>query len=243
MWLTREVIERFIAVGCPQVGERTRGNYRSKLLRIKEAVLGSDCITGQPAKLSAAGSKQPYSRTEIADLWGWAGGQPTEELRWGCKTLMALGAGCGVDSPEIIPLRTHDVRRPPQAGGPVVLITRGARKREILCRRPWESVLAAAAERLEAPGTASYLFRPNYYSRGKNAVTNFLDRTKPSQDVQRLSVTRLRSTWLVGLFNDRVPITVIVAAAGVDTLHGLSRILPYLDAVPADEAAVLLRGN
>lgn len=54
---------------------------------------------------------------------------------------------------------------------------------------------------------------------------------------------RLRSTWLVGLFNDRVPITVIVAAAGVDTLHGLSRILPFLDPVPAEQAATLLRGD
>lgn len=54
---------------------------------------------------------------------------------------------------------------------------------------------------------------------------------------------RVRSTWLVELFVERLPITVIVAAAGVDTLHGLSRILPYLDPVFADEAARLLRGG
>ncbi|WP_245173080.1 hypothetical protein [Streptomyces aureus] len=54
---------------------------------------------------------------------------------------------------------------------------------------------------------------------------------------------RLRSTWLVELFEERLPITVIVAAAGVDTLHGLSRILPFLRAVPAEEAARLLRGS
>ncbi|MFD5062396.1 hypothetical protein [Streptomyces sp. NPDC058394] len=52
---------------------------------------------------------------------------------------------------------------------------------------------------------------------------------------------RVRSTWLVELFVERLPITVIVAAAGVDTLHGLSRILPFLDPVSADEAARLLR--
>ncbi|WP_326770760.1 hypothetical protein OG978_44485 (plasmid) [Streptomyces sp. NBC_01591] len=54
---------------------------------------------------------------------------------------------------------------------------------------------------------------------------------------------RLRSTWLVDLFESRVPITVIVAAAGVDTLHGFSRILPFLRGIPADEAAALLRGD
>ncbi|MFH8564613.1 hypothetical protein [Streptomyces sp. NPDC017988] len=243
VWLRREVIERFIAVGCPAVGESTRGNYRSRLLRLSEILLGGPCLTGKPSKLSASSPHRPYSRKELADLWGWAGGQPTDELRWGCKTLMALGAGCGIDSPEAIPLRAHDVRRPRCAGGRVVLAVRGHRAREIICRRHWEAVLASAVERLETPGTASYLFRPNYHSRGTNTVTNFLARTKPSPDVPRLVMGRLRSTWLVELFEARLPITVIVAAAGVETLHGLSRILPFLSGIPADEAAELLRGD
>lgn len=243
VWLQREVIERFIAVGCPHVEESTRGNYRSRLLRLREVVFGGDCVTGEPAKLSGSSRNRPYSRRELADLWGWANGQPTDELRWGCKTLLALGAGVGLDSPEVIPLRVHDVRSSPYESGAVVVATRGERKREILCLRPWEPVLAAAAERLTAPGTASYLFRPNSYGRGTNTVTNFLARTKPSQGVPRLVMGRLRTTWLVDLFNARLPITVIVAAAGVDTLHGLSRVLPYLAGIPADEAARLLRGD
>jgi hypothetical protein len=243
IWLKREVVERFIAIGCPTVSEGTRGNYRSRLLRLSEIVLGGQCVTGKPARLSAASPRRPYNRTELADLWGWASGQPTEELRWGCKTLMALGAGCGLDSPEVIPMRVHDVRRPPGSGGAVVIATRGDRERLIVCRRPWESVLGAAAERLDVPGAANYLFRPNFLSRGTNTVTNFLSRTKQSQGVPRLAMGRLRATWLVGLFAARLPITVIVAAAGVDTLHGLSRILPFLPGVPADEAAELLRGK
>ncbi|MBA4862876.1 hypothetical protein H1V43_16025 [Streptomyces sp. PSKA54] len=242
VWLSREMIERFIAVGCPQVGESTRGNYRTRLLRLREIVLGGECRTGKPAKLSASAPNRPYSRTEIADLWGWAGGQPTEELRWGCKTLMALGLGTGLDSPEVIPLRAHDIRRS-TAGGPVVVATRGARQRLILCRRSWEGVLASAAERLSTDGTAQYLFRPNCYSRGTNTVTNFLARTQPSTNVPRLVMGRLRSTWLLELFEEQLPITVIVAAAGVDTLHGLSRILPFLSPVPADGAGRLLRGG
>lgn len=242
VWLSREAIERFIAVGCPHLGEGTRGNYRTRLLRLREIVLGGECRTGKPTKLSASTPNRPYSRTEIADLWGWAGSQPTEELRWGCKTLMALGLGAGLDSPEVIPLRAHDVRGS-TAGGPVVIATRGARERLILCRRPWEGVLASAGERLAANGTAQYLFRPNCFSRGTNTVTNFLARTQQNPHVPRLVMGRLRSTWLAELFEERLPITVIVAAAGVDTLHGLSRILPFLSPVPADEAARLLRGG
>jgi len=156
---------------------------------------------------------------------------------------MALGLGVGLDSPEVIPLRVHDVRRTSGGKGPVVVATRGTRKREILCRRPWENVLAAAADRIDTTGTARYLFRPNCGSRGTNTVTNFLARTQPSPNVPRLVMGRLRSTWLAELFEERLPITVIVAAAGVDTLHGLSRILPHLRSVSADEAARLLRGG
>ncbi|MFE2541857.1 hypothetical protein [Actinacidiphila glaucinigra] len=243
VWLSREVIERFIAVGCPQVGEGTRGNYRTRLLRLREILFGGECRTGAPAGLSAATANRPYSSTELADLWGWAGAQPTEELRWGCKTLMALGIGVGLDSSEVIPLRAHDVRCPVHDGGPVVVATRGRRRRDIVCRRPWEGVLVATAKRLETPGTARYLFRPNCHSRGTNTVTNFLSRTKPGQGVPRLVMGRLRATWLLALFEERLPITVIVAAAGVDTLHGLSRILPYLPGTPAEEAAALLRGE
>ncbi|MFD8501290.1 hypothetical protein ACFV2L_00855 [Streptomyces sp. NPDC059687] len=243
VWLSREVIERFIAVGCPNLREGTRGNYRSRLLRLSEIVLGGECRTGKPAKLSASVPNSPYSRTELADLWGWASGQPTEELRWGCRTLMGLGLGVGLDSPEVLLVRVHDIRRASGGTGPVVVVTRGPREREILCRRPWEGVLASATDRLDAPGSARYLFRPNCYSRGSNTVTNFLDRTHPSPGVPRLVMGRLRSNWLVELFEERLPITVIVAAAGVDTLHGLSRILPFLRAVPAEEAARLLRGG
>ncbi|MFJ5614668.1 hypothetical protein ACIQCJ_35480 [Streptomyces sp. NPDC093221] len=56
-------------------------------------------------------------------------------------------------------------------------------------------------------------------------------------------MARLRSTWLVDLFDSGVPITVIVAAAGVTTLHGLSRVLPFLKGVSADQAAAYLRGE
>ncbi|MFE2718790.1 hypothetical protein ACFXKI_44430 [Streptomyces mirabilis] len=114
---------------------------------------------------------------------------------------------------------------------------------DILCRRPWEGVLASAVDRLATPGLAQYLFRPNCHSRGTNTVTNFLARSQPSPNAPRLVMGRLRSNWLVELFEERLPITVIVAAAGVDTLHGLSRILPFLPAVTAEEAARLLRGG
>ncbi|MFE5092444.1 hypothetical protein ACFRCI_19210 [Streptomyces sp. NPDC056638] len=75
------------------------------------------------------------------------------------------GKGTVVEDQWCRPLRPQrDFRTSRREDGPVV----------------HETVLAAAAELLETPGSASYLFRSNRHSRGTNTVTNFLSRTKPN---------------------------------------------------------------
>jgi hypothetical protein len=241
-WLSPEFIERFIQVGCPAVGEATRGNYRSRLLRLREAVISPPLRTGKPVKLSASDPSRPYTTAEQAALWGWAAGQSTAALRSGCRVLLALGLGVGLDSPEVVPLRAHDVRACP-GNGVVTVSVRGPRARLVVCRRRFERVLADEADRAGRPGQATYLFRPGHASRGKNTVTNFLARTAKDPKVPALSMGRVRSTWLVGLIDEGLPLTVIVSASGVKTLHGLSRVLPYARATQADEAANWLRGT
>ncbi|MFF4405216.1 hypothetical protein [Streptomyces sp. NPDC001404] len=241
-WLSAEFIERFIQVGCPGVGEATRGNYRSRLLRLREAVNGPPLVTGMPVKLSASDVSRPYSPAEQVALWGWAAGQPTAALRSGCRVLLALGLGVGLDSAEVVPLRAHDVRTA-GAGGPVTLAVRGPRQRLVVCRRRIERVLAEEAGAVVREGQASYLFRPAATGRGKNTVTNFLARTVKNPKVPALSMGRARATWLVALIDEGLPLTVIVAASGVRTLHGLSRVLPFARPAHAQLAGELLRGT
>jgi hypothetical protein len=236
VWLTHEMIEHFIDAGCPSAKESTRGNYRARLRRVHEAVLGPDLLTGCAASLSGSLASQPYADAELTDLWSWAGGQPTQALRHGTKVLMALGFGCGLDSSEAVQVRAHDVRRT-SAG--VEVEVRGARKRIVTCRRPWEGVLAQVAAEVE-PG--DYLFRPGA-ERGKNLVTNFLARTRRSPTAPTLSMGRARSTWIVDLVDANVRLTALVAAAGVDSLHAFSRLMPYFKVSPAHEAARALRGE
>ncbi|MFI8927130.1 hypothetical protein ACIG3E_05495 [Streptomyces sp. NPDC053474] len=242
VWLSAEFIERFVQVGCPGVGEATRGNYRSRLLRLREAVIGPPLVTGMPAKLSASDASRPYSPTEQAALWGWAAGQPTMALRSGCRVLLALGLGVGLDSAEVVPVRAHDVRTV-GADSPVTVAVRGPRQRLVVCRRRIERVLADEAEAAVREGQTSYLFRPAAMARGKNTVTNFLARTVKDPKVPALSMGRARATWLVALIDEGLPLTVIVAASGVQTLHGLSRVLPFARPAHAQAAAELLRGT
>jgi hypothetical protein len=239
MWLSREYIERFTAVGCAQAGEATRANYRSKLLRLREAVLGGDCKTGPPARLSGSAASRPYSAAEQSALWAWAAGQPSEELRDGLSVLLALGLGCGLDSSEVAPLRPGDVRRR-ETDDPLAVAVRGKRARVLVCQRAWEQVLAGHAARMNGQ---PYLFRPNATNRGGNLVTNFLSRAHPAPGVPILKTARLRVTWLVGLIDAGLPLPVIISAAGLETLHGLSRIMPHCRPTGPAEAATLLRGR
>ncbi|WP_242910730.1 hypothetical protein [Actinomadura terrae] len=243
LWLTREYIERFVLVGCAHLGESSRANYRSKLLRLREAVLGGDCATGTPARLSSSPTSYPYTRAEQVSLWTWACGQPTDELRDNLAVLISLGLGCGLSSHEIIPLRAGDV----SVGGsgardqPTVVAVRGRRSRLVVCRRPWESTLTDLAARVDVRD--AHLFRPGASRRGGNLVTNFLSRSHPVSGTPALKTSRLRATWLAELIEAGLPLTVIVAAAGLGALHGLSRLMPHIGRMEASQAARLLRDS
>ena len=238
IWLAREMIESFIAAGAPALAESTRANYRARLLRLREAVIGPDLVSGNTGRLSGSQASAPYSPAQRAELWSQAGTQPTPALRRGCKLLMALGFGCGLDSHEIVPLRVHDVRVT-SADGPVVVNVRGRRARLVLCRRPWEHVLADLVAQAE-PGT--WLFRPEASARAKNTVTNFLARTHTEQDAPRLVMARARASWIVEHIDNNTPLSALIAASGVDTLHAFSRFMQYFTPLDPDAAQEALRG-
>jgi hypothetical protein len=71
-------------------------------------------------------------------------------------------------------------------------------------------------------------FAPNAHARAKNTVVNFLSRATPGLTAPPLVMGRARSSWVVDLADAHVPITALVAAAGVDSLHALSRLMPHL---------------
>ncbi|WP_435238806.1 hypothetical protein [Streptomyces sp. YPW6] len=235
LWLAPAMVERFTAAGCPEVTEATRANYRACLTALRTAVLGPDLPGGRPVPLSASDPSQPFSPNDKAGLWAWAGGQPTAELRRGLRLLLALGLGCGLDTTEIIPLRGPDVRV--LKDGSCVLAVRGTRARLIICSRPFERTLAEAARHADT----SYLFRPASFARGPNTVTDLVYRASRDPRVPRLVMGRCRATWLVERMNVPIPLPVLLAAAGLDSLHALSRLLPYLKGISAEQAHTTLR--
>lgn len=239
IWLSREMIESFTAGGAPTLAESTRANYRSRLLRLREAVIGPDLASGTAESLSGSQASAPYDAADRTELWSSACTQPTAALRRGSKTLLALGFGCGLDSHEIMPLRAHDVRVTSE-DGPVAVNVRGQRARVVICRRPWGHVLAELAAEAAA---GTWFFRPDASARAKNTVTNFLARTHTASGTPRLVMGRARASWIVDHIDNNTPLTVLVAAAGVDTLHALSRFMQYAKPLDPDAARDALWGR
>jgi hypothetical protein len=237
--LAPEAIEWYIATGAQHLPDASRGNRRGRLNKLRRALLGPDLITGDPAAYSGSDPSRPYSRTEQSALYAAARAQPTDELRYGNLLLLALGLGCGLDSPEIIPLRTHNVRT--AANGAVAVAIRGSRARLVLCRNAWAPVLAEAAAWASRSEQARYLFRPHSHARGTNTVTNFLARTKKSPGTPALVVGRARATWLVDAIEARMHLPTLMAAAGLTTLRSVDRVLPYVRNLTPEQAAAALK--
>lgn len=127
-----------------------------------------------------------------------------------------------------------------KGNGAVVVRVRGAREREVYCRRGYEKFLAELVEPLQ--GQAAYVFRPKVHTRETSMVSSFLSGLPRPDDVPGLSVKRLRATWLVDLLDRRVPLGTIMAAAGLTSLASLDAVLPFLGSTEAAEAGEYLRG-
>ncbi|MER6268155.1 hypothetical protein [Streptomyces sp900105755] len=237
--LTREAIEWYLATGCLHLDESSRSNRRGRLTKLRHALLGPDVVTGEPAAYSGSDSSRPYARADQAQLYASAHSQPTDELCYGLLTLLALGFGCGLDSPEVIPLRTHDVREAPN--GAVGVAVRGTRSRVVLCRTAWALVLTEATAWASRPGEARHLFRPSSHARGTNTVTNFLARTKKPPGSPPLVMGRTRATWLVDAIEARMHLPTLMAAAGLTTLRSIDRVLPYVRNLTPEQAAAALK--
>ncbi|MEV5573428.1 hypothetical protein AB0L06_25580 [Spirillospora sp. NPDC052269] len=241
--LSPEVIAAFIQVGCGKAAESTRTAREREAWRLRQAVLGAEDGSGgtaPPIKFSSRDPHAPYSRTEMTLLWSWAGGQPSQVLRSGCRLLIALGAGCGLTPGEVAQVRGHDVRRGSQVADPVVVRARGSRERDVVCRREWERALRQETEQMA--GQMVFVFQPRCHRRTGGVVSGLLARTHPAPSTPKLSMARLRSTWLVGLVNDQVPLTTIMAVGTDDTWTALERVLRYVHVPEPDQAARTLRG-
>jgi len=214
----RDTIARFISVGCPKLKPASRGNLRSQLLRMSE-------MLGQPAPrrlkaLPPSDPSSPYSAEQLLSLRSWASGQSTAGRRANAAVLLALGAGAGLSASEIGDLRVADIQV--DELGVLVNVT-GNRARSVPVLREWEGALA---DRRASLDPKKYAFRENRKHFYPNLISNFIDRGHPTR--VRLTTQRMRATWIVHHLGVGAPISVLMEAAGVQSLEAFTRYLRFV---------------
>jgi integrase len=216
----RDVVARFIAVGCPTLKPASRGNLRSQLLRMSEALLDPREVPRRLAALEPSEPAAPYSSAELISLRSWASTQTTPARRANAWVLLATGAGAGLAASEIGQLRVRDIAV--DEGGVLLQIT-GERPRAVPVLRDWEQVLV---DRTRALGPERFAFRENHGVYYPNLIANFIDRSqvvgvKPQSQ-------RLRATWIVRHLEAATPVVPLMRAAGIESLEALTRYVRFV---------------
>jgi len=231
--LRREIINRFIDVGCPGQTDAARGNLRTQLLRVAEAVMDPRFAPVRLSALSPAEPSAPYTRPELAALSSWVESQTTAYRRDNARTLVALGLGAGLSASEIGNIRAGDIAR--DDSGVLVRVT-GARSREVPSTVAQEETIWSRAEMLSPE---NYMFRPEHGAYYPNLVNSFVRRGQRSGVVPQSQ--RLRATWIVAHLDAGTPTGPLLDAAGVDSLEAFTRYVRFLAPVDDALARALLR--
>ncbi len=210
------VIERFSLQGCEKYSDSAKRTARSNLLWLSRRLL--DKQPGLVA-LSRGRPGAPYSVSELSAYLALADAQPTQARRMRASGLIALGAGAGLLGVDLRLLKGTDVE---ELHGAVVVNVSGPRARVVPMRTEFSD------RALRSAGFAGDGFIIGGAEPGRRNLTTPLVASLSSPDLERLSFSRLRSTWLVACAKD-IGLATFMAAAGVRCSQRLGDLAFHLD--------------
>lgn len=217
---------------CSRLGLETTSvsSVRSLLNKIgRELSLtwgGDDGTVSYPTSMK----NNPYSEDEIRLLHGWAKSCSTERSKTNAHVLLALGLGAGLRGCEVDTLTVKDVERT-RAG--LVLHPsgyRGAPARYVPVHADYEKFLETAISGL---GEDDFVFLPGARKVGAKPASDFVKRMRTPRVAVTLS--RMRTTWIVGLMGAHVPESAICEASGLSDLQHYAQYRDLAGAASARE--------
>jgi len=222
--LSAATIERFIlsTTGWSNSGRRT---MRSNLVFLSRRVVG---VAPRPLALGRERAQAPYSGAELVAYLSLADAQPTLARRQRATALIALGAGAGLIGADLRLVRGHDVMA--RSGGVLVCV-----------HGPHPRVVPVRAELAERALGAAAWAGPDFIVGGaepnrRNVTSPLIASLAGGVDLPRLSLARLRSTWVARCAAD-IGLATFMAAAGIRCSQRLGDVVAHLD--PGDEAAAV----
>jgi hypothetical protein len=182
--LLPQVIERFIV--SSNFSEPTRRTLRTNLRFVAARVVVG--TSPPPVALRRERAKVPYTSSEIASWLGLADTQPTRLRTMRANALICLSAGAGLTGSDLRHVRGTDVIC--RSGGVLVSVS-GGHERTVPVLREYHERLLCSAEYF----CDRYLVCGSDPSR-HNVTTPLIRSLSGGADLGRLSVARLRASWL-----------------------------------------------
>jgi integrase len=183
-----------------------------------------------PLQLSRARAHHPYSDHEIGRYLALAGHQPTPARRARAGALIALGAGAGLTSSDLRHVRGTDVQV--RSGGLAVVVS-SAHPRVVPVLARYHDVLVASA----TFAADSFIIGGDHSTR-PNVTNRLVSSLSGGEDLERLSMKRLRSTWLVQMA-ELIGLQSFMDAAGLTCSQHLGDVVALCER--ASEAATVQR--
>ena len=215
------MIERFV------LSDDTLRPATTRTLRTNLRALARDVVSGPPSPvvLARKRAKQPYSEAELAGYFALARVQSTELRRRRVEALLSLGAGAELIGTDLRSVSGADVIA--RSGG-LVVVVRGPRARTApVLSRYHETLLSCA-----------HFAQDRYLVGGcdptrENVTTPLISALSTRSDLEHLSCSRLRSTWLVTCA-ELIGLKTFMDAAGIRCTQRLGDLVAEIE--PPDEA-------
>lgn len=234
---TDDMIDRYIQLGMPQALDSTRATRRSILRRLARRCSPALANVPDPSPIPYRRLRAPYAGTQVAAYIRLASAQPTPGRRRSLLAVLALGLGCGLDCEDLAWVRGCDVELALN-GAVSVRVCGGRRPRSVVCLSRYEAQLLSLAE----PDGEDLLIGGRTLGR-HNVTSVTLGRLLQDRSLPPLVVGRLRSTWLLSHLQANTPLSLIMTAAGLQTVRPLEDLLHHLPELPASDAVAALRGS
>ena len=225
------VIEHHVATamaGDPASSRRTRRANLRFVARALEMPLWPE-----PSPIARGGPAAPYSPSEVEAYFALARCQITARRR-AMEAMLCLGLGAGLDG---LDMRYVTGRHVVSRSGGLVVIVEGTRARVVPVLTRYQDTLGVCAR-----------FSGDSYMVGgiaptrKNVTTPVLARASGGLGLKRLSVSRLRSTWLAEQL-ERLGLHGLLYAAGLKYSQRLFDLAGSVPAMSESELVMALGGS
>ena len=223
-----EGIDQFYLRGLTKYGDRTKNDYRSRLRTLASRVAPD--VGAQVPSLGYNAVRQGYSSVEEAMIRRVSLGQPRRETRRRLCAVVGLSGGGGLDAQDLRWLLFDHIEVRDDG---IHVDVHGPKARRVVIRRIYEPLVLAGIEGLSAGDAVVKLDRDK-----SNPAARVIADAQLFDDVPKIDVRRLRTTWITWLVTQRIPFDVILSASGLTSAR---TIVDMIATLPSTDPTGFLR--